>query len=88
MQIRVTVNRIVSNNLYDYICYLNGLVVTERISDDYTPTNTLCESHDGIKQPSMNFYSQNSSLTLILYWYKGYETINVSVIISQTNAMW
>ena len=76
--------KISSDGVYDPTCLFNGLVAWEKLSNDYRQSDTLCQNHDGIKYPSRSFYCHNSSLSLVLYWYKPYSTINVTVNISQT----
>ena len=83
-QINVTVNKIASIGLYHPNCAYSGLKVGERLKDDYRESVTLCHNHDRTQDPSRNFYSYNSSLTLVLYWYEGYNIIKISVTVSKT----
>ena len=83
-QVNVTIYKINSVSLYDPTCIFSGVTTAETIQDDYKQSETLCENHDGTKNTSRSFYSQNSSLIMVLYWYKGYSRIQISVHISQT----
>ena len=77
--------KIISTHNFDSACSTRGIVAGEMLLDDYRQTETLCDNfHDGAKEPSPSFYSHNSSLTLVLYWYKPYSTIYVTINLSQT----
>lgn len=83
-QVNLTTMKLTMNSPYDPTCMYSGLVAGEIIQDDYKQSDTLCQSHNGAEQPNRSFYSQNSSLTLALYWYKSYSTINATVMMTQT----
>ena len=80
----VTVTEIIAVEGHDLNCLFSGLVAAEKLKDDYRQTDTVCQNHDGTKDSSRSFYSYNSSLILVLYFYKPYSTINATVNISQT----
>ena len=80
--VNITVISVKSKKLNDYGCFYAGIVMGERINSEYKLIKTICESNnDSVGQ---SIYSYNSSLILVIYWYKGYSKINTSVIISQT----
>ena len=83
-QVNVTVTNINHSGFYDTTCMYSGLLTIEILRDGYKESTILCESHDGTKNPSRSFYSHNSSLRLVFYWYRHYSAINLSVSISQT----
>ena len=69
------------NILLDHECKFSGLAPIETSKIDY---RTFCHNHDSTKSLSESFYSERSSFTLVLYWYKEYSKINVTIGISQT----
>ena len=83
-QIRGSLEQINYTGLCDAICLFGGLVIGEYSNEIYDEFFTVCDS-TGLK--IRNFYSQESSLILLLYWYKEYSKINISVILSQTTCM-
>ena len=82
--VNVTINKLLRIGLYDETCLYGGLVASEQLTDDYRQSSTVCENYHGTKQPR-SFYSHKSSLILILYWYKMYNTFNITVDISGTS---
>ena len=82
-QVNITSILVKSTNSYNFNCIYAGLVSGEMFVSGFLESNTtICESSSDIKP--MSFYSRNSSLILVLYWYKRYSEINVSLMISQT----
>ena len=82
--INATVIKLSTPGFYYPNCMYSGLVKAEQLPHDYKQSETICKNNDKTKHSSRSFYSYNSTLTLILYWYKQYRTINVSLNISQT----
>ena len=84
--VNATINKVSTPGNYYPICMYKGLVAAEQLPNDYKQSETICKSHNEVitKHPSRSFYSYSSTLTLVLFWYKQYSTINVSVMISQT----
>ena len=80
--VNITVVSVKSKILNDYGCFYAGIVMGERINSEYKQIKTTCESNNN--SIGQSIYSYNSSLILVIYWYKGYSKINTSVIISQT----
>ena len=83
-QVNITSVLVKCTSPYNFNCIYAGLVAGERLVSEYKESKTICESNYGSDSQFISFYSQNSSLILVLYWYKGYSEINVSVMISQT----
>ena len=65
-------------------CYYGGLVTGEHFNGKYMESSAVCQPLDGSKRQSRSFYSYNSSLVIVLYWYKHYSAINATIEISQT----
>ena len=82
--INVTINKLIRIGLYDEACLYGGLVASEQLIDDYRQSGTECENYHGTEQ-ARSFYSHKSSLVIILYWYKMYNTFNTTVDISGTS---
>ena len=82
--INVSVVKITTTNWFDPLCVFCGLVAAENIKYDYRQSDTLCKNYNATKDPSRSFYSHNSALALILYWYKRYGLINVTLNIFKT----
>ena len=80
--VNITVISLKSKILNDYGCFYAGIAIGERFNSEYKQIKTTCESNN--YSIGQNIYSYNSSLILVIYWYKGYSKINTSVIISQT----
>ena len=83
-QINVTASHIRYVGEESLECKYAGLVAVEELTDEYKESTTLCSDHVGSRRQSRNFYSHNSSLTLVLYWYEPYSVINVTLNISQS----
>ncbi len=87
-QINLTVSNLtVQGNFFDVFpaCVLSGVIVGEYLNKAYREYQTHCEAHDSGYIQRQRLYSHNSSLMLLVYWYKNYNKIDVSVITSQTN---
>ena len=80
-QINVTSIEVISTVSHNLHCFYAGFVAGEKLLSDYKETRPICKSND--KQVN-SFYSFNSSLILLLYWYEGYSEINASLKVSQT----
>ena len=81
--INVTINKLIGTGLYDQACLYGGLVASEQLIDDYRQSRTECKNYHATEQ-ARSFYSHKSSLVIILYWYKMYNTFNTTVDISGT----
>ena len=80
-RINATVNEVVvMSNIYDKTCIYSGLVAFEKLGhDDYREPQSFCDNHDSSK----SFYSNNSTMHVMLYWYSIYSTITVRLNITQ-----
>ena len=83
-EVNITAIAVKSTHPYDNNCLYAGLVAGERIANNYKESKTICESNYDYKGHAINFYSNNSSLILIMYSYKEYGEINASVMVSHT----
>ena len=62
-------------------CLFGGMSATETIQNEFKEYVTLCTENN---LPHRRYYSTTSSLKLILYWYKPYSNISVSLGITST----
>ena len=84
-QINVTAISILTANPYDFNCLYAGIVVGETFTNEYKESKTVCTNNvNSLSDQSFSFYSSNSSLILVMFWYKGYNNINASLKISVT----
>lgn len=83
-QVNVTVTRITYSGETSFTCQYGGLVAGEELTGDYKESETLCKTHSGAPQHHRHFYSFNSSLILVLFWFEKYSNISVVVLLSQT----
>ena len=84
-RVNATVNELVVTVVHDKLHMYSGLVALENMgNNDYKETESLCDNHDGTKDPSRSFYSHNSTLLITIYWYGIYSTITVRLSIAQT----
>ena len=67
--INLTIQKISNVVEYNYDCFEGGILTAEEVKGTYVESVTLCEVHDGTVRQSRSFYSMNSSLYLIYYWY-------------------
>ncbi len=84
VQVNVTVTSIIYVGDESQTCQFGGLVAGEVLSHDYKESVTLCTNLNSSLEHSRSFYSFNSSLILVLYWYEQYSEINVTLALSQT----
>ena len=84
LEINVTLNKIVSEGIYNPTCKYGGIVAGEYLDNEYKESTAVCEKHDGQFEESKSIYSKNSSLILVLYWYNMYQNIAVSLSLSLT----
>ena len=59
-------------------CTYEGFFAGFTVEGEYKERFTICDSH------KRNFYSQNSSMVIVLYWYKDLSSINATILLSQT----
>jgi len=80
--INVTVMNFSFVGNYHYECKHGGLLSAELLGNKYKESAPLCESEIGY--PGRSFYSENSSLIMVLYWYKHLSSIETTLFISLT----
>lgn len=56
-------------------CKYAGLLVVEEFNGRFQESSTFCENFNKQKENRRSFYTYNSSLRVILYWYKEYAAI-------------
>ncbi len=83
-QVNVTVTNVHYIGVDSMTCKYGGLTVAEESGNDYKEIATLCQNHDGFLRLNRRFYSNHSSLKLILYSYNHLSQINTSLMISQS----
>ena len=79
-QIKGSVEQLTYRGVYNPSCLFGGLVVAERIIN-YEESLTVCDNSD---EKIRRFYSQSSSFIIVVYWYKGYSEIEISLRLDQT----
>ncbi len=84
LQVNATAVDTVYTGKESYECKFGGFTAVERNEKYYRETVTVCENHDGntSQSQSQSFYSQNSSLILLLYWYEDLAEIKVTFSVS------
>ena len=71
------------NPLDRYTCIYDGLSVTQQLYGD-KESETICEKYNTLNSLKRSFYSKNSSLFLLMYWYEHYSKINLTLNVSLT----
>ncbi len=82
-QVNVTVTTMVYQG-QGYSCSYGGFVTAEMSDTAYRESTTICENHDGSVSQSQSFYSQNSSLSIILFWYNNLAKVRMSFSLGET----
>ena len=67
------------------ICKYGGLTAVESLKNEYKEHDPLCTNLYIFTLSQRRFYSVNSSLKMVLYWYQPYSTIDVKFSFSSTN---
>ena len=80
-QINGSVEQLTYRGIYNPSCLFGGLVVAKTFNKNYKESLTMC---DKAEKKIRRFYSQSSSLIVVVYWHKGYSEIQISVRFSQT----
>ena len=83
-QVNVTTMAVKYSKSHNSNCLYAGLTVGERVASIYEEKPTICESNRGSNELTFSLYSHNSSLIVIIYWFKPYSEINVSLVASLT----
>ena len=65
-------------------CKYGGIVTLEKISEKYEENPPICENTSISTGSNTNWYSQNSTLIVVIYWYEYYSIIHVNILLSQT----
>ncbi len=83
-QINVTVTHLHYLGTESQTCQYGGFVTGQHFGDRYKESIPLCKVHGGTKMSNRHFYSDNSSLLIVVFWYKHYSSINISIMATQT----
>ena len=83
-QVNITATLVKSTNDYNYNCLYAGLVTGERLASKYRESKTVCASKNSYDGQVISFYSKNTSLTIVVYWYQQHSKISSTIMISQT----
>ena len=65
-------------------CKYGGIVTLEKISEKYEENPLYVKNASISTKPNTNWYSQNSTLIVVIYWYEYYSIIHVNILLSQT----
>lgn len=82
--VNLTVTSLNYKNKEMISCKYGGLQAMENGQDGLKEYPTLCEDHESEIQHNRSFYSVNSSLMSLLYWFSEYNAINATVLLSET----
>ena len=85
--INITLLQIIYKGPTGERCKYGGLVTGEETVTDYKESLTICEFHGGEEHHGLTFFSENSSLILITFWYEHYSEINTTVQVSLTKCI-
>ena len=84
-QVNVSVVKMAYKGIESEMCKYAGLVATQHLGvNDYKETVALCESFDGNFSQRRHFFSYNSSMSIVLYWYGHEDIIDATVSLSVT----
>ena len=83
-QINVTLLQIIYKGPTGERCKYGGLVTGEEITKGYMESLTICEPRGSVEHHGLTFFSKNSSLILLVYWYERYSEIQTRVQIAPT----
>ena len=84
-QVNVSVIKMTYKGIASVTCKYAGLVATQHLGvKDYKETITLCESHNGNFSQSRHFFSYDSSMIIVLYWYGNEDVIDATISLSIT----
>ena len=81
LQINISLLEMKREGLYKHVCSYAGAVSAEYIGPKYREGSTQCEDY-GLHLLSRSFYSSNSSLLLLVYWYKEFSQLSVAFTVT------
>ena len=84
-EINATVNTFLylGSPLDRHTCIYGGLSIIQELYGDQE-IYTICEKYNHLHNFKRSFYSKNSSLFLLMYWYEHYSKINLTLNLSLT----
>ncbi len=65
-------------------CMYFGVLAVEKEGNKLKESETVCENFKAHNYLSRSFYSQNTSLGLLLYWYEPYSFLSVRAVVDKT----
>ncbi len=83
--INVTVSYLTYQGPEEATCKFGGFTSAQIVNNKYMENSILCQNHDGETQPSRSFYSSESALMVVLYWFKEYSQIEAHLILKLSN---
>ncbi len=82
--LNLTVNIFVFQGETRQDCRFGGMVFTEAVNGNFREYPVLCQSEDQRKAQQRSFYSTQSSIYVVIFWYKNFSAMDISLNISQT----
>ena len=86
-QINITLQKTIYKGPTGEKCKYGGLVTGEEMRKGYTESLTICEPPGSVEHHGLTFFSKNSSLILLVYWYEHYSEILTTVRVSPTKCI-
>ncbi len=85
-QINVSVVKVIYKGQPSETCKYGGITTATLENGLYKENQIICKNHNhqGETSPNRNFYSLNSSLFVVVYWFEAYSHVDVSVIMQRT----
>ena len=81
--LNVTINNFTNNYKYNTLCTYGGVIFNEEEKRIYKEKRSICFD-SGYFYKHRNIYSKRSEMLLLMYAYKGYGTLFISLNISTT----
>ncbi len=82
--LNVTVGKMIFAGHTSLTCKYGGVLTAEELFGNYNESVTVCQTSSNSEQFSRRFYSKNTTLKLVHFWYPNYSTVNASLIASVT----
>ncbi len=82
LQICVTITNLAFWGLSSFECRYGGIVAGKILGEYYAESQSICQTVEG--EMERHFYSHNSSMILLVYWYENYSALNISIKLSVT----
>ncbi len=86
-QVNLTVTGWYFTGMESVTCQFGGIVIAEGLADTFNEIVVLCDQNDIYGGLNRSFYSHNSSLLIVGFWYKYYSDIQVELTLSPTKCV-